>query len=158
AFSGLPNDGLQTSINRGPSAVMKSLQSGSNYADFVCWNIRNPRHPRNPWQALFFLAAALCSAITAEAAQISPSLPAAAAFEQWAVQERILGPRAFTDTQAVASGLALAQAREQEMRALMERDPQEFVRRAMAETERAQLPLEIRSLIEQRIKGRGFFG
>src|SRR5437870_2379242 len=67
-------------------------------------------------------------------------LPAAEAFAQWLTQQRNLGQRAFTDPQANASGLELARARAHELRALMERDPEELMRRAMPEAERAQLP------------------
>ncbi len=40
----------------------------------------------------------------------------------------------------------------------MESDTQAFVRRAMPEAERAQLPAQLRGLVEQRVNGRGFFG
>lgn len=43
------------------------------------------------------------------------------------------------------------------MRTLMERDPQDFLRLAMPEAERAQLPLQIQSFVEQRVQGRGRF-
>lgn len=43
------------------------------------------------------------------------------------------------------------------MRNLLERNPEEFVHRAMPAPERAQLPPQFQSLVEQRVQGRGSF-
>src|SRR5713226_2168467 len=50
-------------------------------------------------------------------------LPASEAFGAWL--QKNSGP-SVTDPQAVATGMSLAQARSQEMRGLLERDPAEF--------------------------------
>jgi len=83
------------------------------------------------------------------------TLPAIVAFTNWKDQ---IQPGANLKAEVVATGITLARARNAEMRSLMERDPAEFLRQALPETERAQLPSGIQPLIEQRIKVRGTFG
>src|SRR5262249_39068621 len=86
------------------------------------------------------------------------SLPASAAFGEWLEQERSSGRTAFSDPQRMATGLKLGEGRAKERRGLVGRDTEEFVRRAMPERERGQLPAQLQVWIEQRIRGRGFFG
>src|ERR1051326_757767 len=108
---------------------------------------------------LVLIFASLPPAIQAQSRTTrTTSLQATEAFAQWLVQEQASAPPAFADPLALARGLNLAQARAQEMRNLMEIDPEQFVQRAMSETDRAQLPRQIQGFIEQRNKGRGFFG
>jgi hypothetical protein len=85
-------------------------------------------------------------------------LPATEAFAKWLSQAQTSPQPAFSDRQTLGGGVSLAQARAQELRALMERDPQEFVRQAMPENQRAALSPQIQPFIEQHLKSRGFFG
>jgi hypothetical protein len=96
------------------------------------------------WSSAFFVSA-----------QQNPSLPAHAAFARWVLQN--VARTNLLPPQAHANGLTLAQSRYTEMRSLLEKNPAEFVRQAFPSTQRAQLPPDIRSLIEERIKGRGSF-
>src|SRR5215469_4624405 len=109
---------------------------------------------RQTTRALYVLAVSFCLPLAAFAAT---SLPASDAFAQWLVNERSADQPPFTNPQALAIGLQLAQARSNEMRTLMESNPEEFVTRAMPKSERAQLPPQIQSQVEHRVLGRGTF-
>src|SRR6516162_3871129 len=104
------------------------------------------------------LIAALLSApqLSAQGEQALPKYPtpAHAAFGQWFQEQAPTAGRVLSP-QVQAAGLALAQARNAEMRALLEKDPAGFIRQAMPANERAQLPAELQAQIEERIKGRG---
>jgi len=85
-------------------------------------------------------------------------LPGVQAFAQWLERHRGPDRSLSADSAALARGLELAQGRGREMRALMERDPEQFIRRAMPEADRVQLPPEFQDVIERPVKARGFFG
>src|SRR5262245_16182330 len=83
-------------------------------------------------------------------------LPACEAFRTW-LAEHPPGPNGLADRQELNAALKLARVRALELRALMEADPEQFVRRAMPAAERAQLPLPLQALIERPVKERGSF-
>ncbi len=92
--------------------------------------------------------ALLCLAAISSTAAQDP----AAAFDAWRAAHHASRPADVT------AGVAAARARAAVMRALIERDPAEFVRRALPDAERAQLPAVVREHVEHRVRGRGFFG
>src|SRR5258708_3826037 len=112
---------------------------------------------------VFLLSLSLAALGTVHGAQAGNNLPGArgpvvtAAFGQWLEQSRNLGGLNQLSPEALTNGIRLAQARSLEMRALMESDPEEFARLAMSSAERAQLPVQLQPLVEQRIKERGSF-
>ena len=81
-------------------------------------------------------------------------MPTIYRFASWLLQEQNSGRAAFSDPQTLAQGLALAKGRADEMRALMQRDPAEFVRRSMPAADIDQFPPQLQSLVEKRVKGR----
>ena len=87
----------------------------------------------------------------------SKASPAAETFSNWLKQPGNSAAIRSGDAQVLTTGIDLARARQVEMRALMETDPQEFARQAMSAIERAELPVQLQPLFEQRVKGRGSF-
>src|SRR5690349_15238560 len=102
----------------------------------------------------FFLAVSLCASFSAQPNQAGSivrsesSLPATESFAQWLEQQRNSGPRGFTNPQETATGLRLAKARAAELRALMEKDPEQFVHRAMPASDREKLPPALQTFVE----------
>ncbi|HSU52824.1 MAG TPA: PKD domain-containing protein, partial [Candidatus Dormibacteraeota bacterium] len=99
----------------------------------------------------------LASAFALAAERPVHPAPASDAFFQWLEIQRTKGPPAFADPQAVTAGLALAEARAGEMRAIMEQDPAAFIERSIPATLRKQLPASIQQHIEHRVTARGSF-
>src|SRR4051812_41941071 len=73
-----------------------------------------------------FICFSLSATLTVAAGR-NPPPPAGEAFASWLQKEKTFGSVAFTQPQALTLGLNLAMARAQEMRALMEQNPAEFV-------------------------------
>ena len=91
-------------------------------------------------------------------AQEHGSSPAATEFSQWLAQHRDGSGNVIAADEQIARGLALARARAAEMRALLAVNPEAFVSRAMSGSERDRLPAHMQTLVERRVRGRGFFG
>jgi hypothetical protein len=98
----------------------------------------------------FIVVAAIALLGKANAADANGN-PADGAFQNWRMAHK-------TSAGDLATGIQLAKQRALEMRALMEKDPQSFVRRALPEAERANLPAEVQAHVERRVQKRGFFG
>src|SRR6267154_5784051 len=116
--------------------------------------------PLRFWSTIFRLICLLSVGLPAwvDAQGASGNLPASSAFARWVRQHTNFVGTTPLNPQILADGLSLAQVRRAEMRSLLERNPEEFVRRAMPGSQRAQLPVPLQSLIEHGVSGRGFFG
>src|SRR5262245_12587737 len=88
----------------------------------------------------------VCQAAALRSAPSPQALPATDAFSKWSEQAR--ANAGAPDAQALATGIALAQARVKELRFLMENDPERFGRLALARANRARLPQQLQNLIE----------
>src|SRR5690242_3373585 len=83
------------------------------------------------------LACSLLASVIAQGAQgyattsqKAIGLTAVEAFGRWLEQRGGAGQAAFADPQELATGVRLAQDRAKEMRTLMEKDPEQFLRQA----------------------------
>jgi hypothetical protein len=100
----------------------------------------------------------VCGLHGAPESPVGHQLTAAGAFDDWIQKQVRPGKSGLSDLKALAVGVDLALARRMEMQALMEKDPEEFVRESMPMAERVRLPAQLQPFIEQRVRDRGFFG
>ncbi|HVV73253.1 MAG TPA: hypothetical protein VHI52_17405, partial [Verrucomicrobiae bacterium] len=115
---------------------------------------RRTRGLRRAVQLSLACAALATSLATPAAERLLPGSPTAReAFRDWLAREGRPARNQAPDAQKLAAGVKLLQARREEMRSLMERDPRGFARAAMSTAERSGLPVQWQTLVEERVKG-----